>query len=110
VDGAGRLVISNAAPPGITIYNNAAGASGNVAPAAEIVGSNTGLSTPDQILLNRTGTGTLYNIDPGAARVAVFTNLSSSTGNIAPNRIITGPSTTLSVAGQPVGVALDTTR
>lgn len=110
VDGGGRLVVSNAAPPSLTIYNNAAGANGNVAPAAEIVGSNTGFSVPDQIIVNTAGTGSLYNADPGAARVAIFSSLSSSTGNIAPTRTISGPSTTLTVVGQPVGVALDTTR
>ncbi len=110
IDGAGRLVVSNASSHNITIYNNAAGATGNLAPSAEIVGSNTGLSVPDQIILNTAGTGSLYNADPGAARIAVFSNLSSSTGNIAPGRAIVGPSTTLTVAGQPVGLALDTTR
>ena len=78
-------------------------------PAAEIVGSNTGFGVPDQIVVNTTGTGSVYNADPGAARVAIF-NLSTAGGNIAPNRTIFGPSTTLTVAGQPVGVALDTTR
>lgn len=110
VDGSGRLVVSNASPPSITIFNNAAGVSGNVGPAAEFVGSNTGFSAPDQIVVNTAGTGTLYNADPGAARIAVFTNLSSSTGNVGPARTITGPATTLTVPGQPVGLALDTTR
>ena len=51
-----------------------------------------------------------YNADPGAARVAVFANLNTATGNIAPTRSIIGASTGLTVGGQPVGVALDTTR
>jgi hypothetical protein len=110
LDGLGRLVVSNAAPPGITIYNNAATANGNIAPAAEIVGSNTGMSVPDQIVVNTSGTGSLYNADSGAARVAVFSNLNTATGNIAPTRAIVGASTGLTVGGQPVGVALDTTR
>ncbi|MGC2696167.1 MAG: hypothetical protein WA738_10280 [Candidatus Angelobacter sp.] len=110
VDGLGRLVISNTASASMTIYPNAAGANGNIAPAAEIVGSNTGFSSPDQIILNTAGTGSVYNADPGAARVAIFGNLSTATGNIAPTRTITGPSTTLTTAGRPVGVALDITR
>lgn len=110
IDGSGRLVVSNASPPSITIYSNAAGANGNVPPAAEITGSNTGFNTPDQIVVDHSGTGTLYNADPGAARIAIFGSLSSATGNIAPTRAISGASTTLTVAGAPVGVALDTTR
>jgi hypothetical protein len=115
VDGAGRLIVSNVGngttiPPTITIYANAATADGNLAPVAEITGSNTGMVTPDQIVVDRTGTGTLYNADPGAARVAAFGNLSTATSNIAPTRSIKGPSTGLTVGSQPVGVALDTTR
>jgi hypothetical protein len=111
IDGSGRLVVSNASPANITIYTNAAVANGNIAPVAEISGSNTGLSFPDQIVVNTAGTGSLYNADPGGTpRVAVFANLSTATGNIAPTRSITGPNTGLTVAGRPVGVALDTTR
>jgi phage baseplate assembly protein gpV len=110
LDGAGRLVVSNATAKSITIYNNAATATGNIAPSAEIVGSNTGFSVPDQIVVNPAGTGSVYNADPGAARVAVYGSLSTATGNIAPTRSISGPSTTLTTGGQPVGVALDTTR
>jgi len=110
IDGAGRLIVSNASPASITVYANAAIASGNIAPVAEITGSNTGFSVPDQIVVNPSGTGTLYNADPGAARVAIYANLSTANGNIAPTRSITGANTTLTTGGQPVGVALDNTR
>ena len=114
IDGGGRLVVSNASTtsPSITIYNNAATANANLAPAAEISGSNTKFGVPSQIVVDTTGLGTLYNADPGVGRVAIFSNLSSATGteNIAPNRIIFGPGTTLTVAGAPHGVALDRTR
>jgi hypothetical protein len=110
IDGAGRLIVSNALPASITAYANAAIANGNIAPVAEIAGSNTGFSVPDQIAVNTTGTGTLYNADPGAARIAIFTNFSTTNGNVAPTRSINGTSTTLTTGGQPVGVALDNTR
>lgn len=105
IDGAGRLVVSNSSPASITIY--AAGASANQAPIAQIAGTNTGMSVPDQIAVNTSGTGSVYNADPGAARVAVFANLNSLTGTVsnAPARAITG----LPTAGA-VGVALDNTR
>jgi len=109
IDGAGRLVVSNASPPSITIYPNAATADGDIAPVATIAGASTGLSTPDQIFIDATGTGTLYNADPGAARVAVWSNLNTANGNIQPTRAISGALTGLT-AGGPVGLALDTTR
>jgi hypothetical protein len=109
VDGAGRLVVSNASPASITIYANAATADGDISPVATIAGANTGLSVPDQIFVDRTGTGTLYNADPGAARVAVWGNLNTVNGNTQPTRIISGAATGLT-AGGPVGLALDTTR
>jgi len=109
VDGLGRLVVSNASPPSITIYSNAATADGDIAPVAEIAGANTGLSIPDQIFVDTTGTGTLYNADPGAARVAVFANFNTAGGNIPPTRTISGANTGLTASG-PVGLALDKTR
>lgn len=110
IDGLGRLVVSNASPPSITIYNNAATANGNVAPTAEITGSSTLLTTPAQIVVDPTGTGTLYTADPGLAAITIFANLSSATGNDVASRVVSGSATTLTVAGQPAGVALDTTR
>ncbi len=109
VDGAGRLVVSNASPPSITIYANAATADNDIAPVAEIKGASTGLSVPTQILVDITGSGTLYNADPGAARVAVWGNLNTANGNIAPTRTIFGANTGISASGQ-LGLALDTTR
>jgi hypothetical protein len=112
LDGLGRLVVSNSsnAAPSITIYANAATANGNVAPTGEIKGANTGFNFPDQIAVDPTGTGTVYNVDSGAARIAAFGNLSTANGNIAPTRSISGTSTGLTTAGRPEGLALDNTR
>lgn len=109
VDGLGRLVVSNALAPSITIYANAATADADIAPVAEIKGTNTGLSVPTQIFVDTTGTGTLYIADPGAARVAVFANLNTATGNIAPTRFIGGTATGITASGQ-LGLAFDNTR
>lgn len=109
VDGAGRLVVSNALAPSITIYANAATADGDIAPVAQISGASTGLSVPTQIFVDTTGTGTLYNVDPGAARVAIWGNFNTANGNIAPSRIISGANTGITASGQ-LGVALDNTR
>jgi hypothetical protein len=109
LDGAGRLVVSNSLAPSITIYANAATADGDIAPVAEIKGTNTGLSVPTQIFVDTTGTGTLYNVDPGAARVAVWSNLNTANGNIAPTRTISGANTGITASGQ-LGLAFDRTR
>lgn len=109
VDGAGRLVVSNSLAPSVTIYANAATADNNVAPVAEIKGPNTGLSVPTQIFVDTTGSGTLYVADPGAARVAVWSNLNTANGNIAPTRTFFGTNTGITASGQ-LGLALDTTR
>jgi hypothetical protein len=109
VDGAGRLVVSNALAPSITIYANAATADGDIAPVAEIAGANTGISVPTQVFVDTMGSGTLYNADPGAARVAVWGNLNTTNGNTAPTRVIGGAATGITVSGQ-LGVAFDNTR
>lgn len=109
IDQSGRLVVSNAAPPSITIYGNAATANGNLAPAATISGSSTGLDSPNQIALDIRGTGTLYIADPSASRITIYSSFATATGNIAPNRIISGAGTALT-GNSPVGVAIDTTR
>jgi hypothetical protein len=103
------LVVSNSLAPSVTIYANAATADGDIAPVAEIAGANTGLSVPTQIFVDPTGSGTLYNADPGAARVAVWANLNTANSNTAPTRVIKGTATGISASGQ-LGLALDTTR
>jgi sugar lactone lactonase YvrE len=114
IDGAGRLVVSNSptntTQSSITIYSNAATITGNIAPLGEIKGSTTGLTNPDQLVVDKTGTSTIYNADSGAGRVAIFANTGTATGNIAPTRTISGASTGLSVASRPQGVAFDATR
>jgi len=99
-------------PASITVYPaSAITAGGNIAPVAQISGSNTGFQTPMQIVVDPFGTGTAYLADSTAAKVAVYANFNTATGNInaAPNRSISGVSAGFT-AGGPVGVALDNTR
>jgi hypothetical protein len=110
LDGAGRLIVSNGSAKSITIYNGAATVSANTPPSAEIVGSNTTFSVPNQIAVDTRGTGTLYIADPGAAKIQIYGSLSSTNGNVAPTRSIVGPNTAITAASQAVGVAVDTTR
>ncbi|HEY6970059.1 MAG TPA: hypothetical protein VJA94_12705 [Candidatus Angelobacter sp.] len=115
IDSTGRLVVSNFAPtPSITIYANAAGVNGNVAPVATISGSNTTLNGPTQLTINSVAAGgELFVGDPFGGNIPVFGSISTIAGtqNIAPTRNITGANTTITSGGPNArGVAIDTTR
>jgi hypothetical protein len=116
IDNSGRLLVSNAQGSNITIYSGAASISGDVAPVATIGGSNTGMLSPTQIVLNNTTTtGDLYIADGVAARVVIFANIGSTSGNINATRTITGSQTGLDRSGgvgpaTAKGIALDTAR
>src|SRR5258708_37351259 len=57
IDGAGTLVGSNASSHNITIYNNAAVATGNLAPSAQIVCSNSGATVHEPSIVKTAGPG-----------------------------------------------------
>lgn len=113
VDGSNRLIVSNFSPPSIAVFANASTATGNVTPTGVISGSATTLVGPNQIALNPgVGAGDLYVADPFGGEVAVFSNIGTAGGNVAPIRNITGSSTQLARSGGATarGVAIDTTR
>jgi len=111
LDGSNHLIVGNAASPvSITVYPNASAATGDVTPIINITGSNTHLQTPGQIALNRNvGNGELYVADPLAASILVFTNVTTTGGNVAPARVISGANTGLT-ASAINGVAIDPSR
>ena len=110
IDGSGRLVVSNSSPPSITVYAAAATANGNISPVATISGGNTGFVSPNQIAFDTTARDTLYIADPGSGSIMVFTSFITANGNLAPTRVISGASTTLSATGLNSGIALDINR
>jgi 6-phosphogluconolactonase (cycloisomerase 2 family) len=110
IDGFGRLVVSNSSPASITVYPAAATANGNISPVATISGGNTRLVSPNQIAFDTTARDTLYVADPGSGSILVFTSFTIANGNLAPTRVISGASTTLSATGLNSGIALDFTR
>jgi len=75
-------------------------ASGNVAPAETITGSNTGLFEPDSLALDKNGY--IYAASDSGATVDVFAP--NSHGNAKPSRTIGGPKVTL---GATEGLAID---
>lgn len=104
IDGAGRLIVSNAGNASISIYTNATTINGNISPVTVIGGGQTTLVAPAQIAVDpTTNAGELYIADTRANEVAVFSNITTAVGNpinASPNRNITGITT-------PRGVAID---
>ncbi|HZD94611.1 MAG TPA: hypothetical protein VE133_10180 [Candidatus Sulfotelmatobacter sp.] len=110
LDASGRIIVSNSSTPAsITAYPNASSTTGDIVPVANITGSNTQLQAPGQIALNRNvSNGELFVLDPLAASVLVFSNMSTNTGNVAPARTIKGSNTGL--AASVNGLAIDPSR
>jgi hypothetical protein len=81
-------------------FDNAFTANNNVAPAATISGAATQLATPTYLALDA-GADRLFVADRSSASILVFDQISTRTGNIAPNRVISGLATNLFVPVQP---------
>lgn len=110
IDPSGNLVVTNIGNGSITVYSNAATATGNQTPVSVIQGAATTLASPVQIIQSST-TNEVYVADSTAGAVLVFSGIAGLSGNASPTRSITGPATGLT--GTPAGargVALDPTR
>lgn len=103
-DAAGNLYVvndgSSCCGAGNTITVYAAGASGNAAPMATIVGNLTGLNVPSGITVDVAGH--LYVSNKGGNSLTIYS--AGATGNVAPTAMIVGSNTGLS---GPIGIALD---
>src|SRR5436309_2555012 len=103
-DAAGNLYVANAGNSccglgnSITVYG--AGARGDAAPTATIVGGNTGLDAPSGVALD--AAGHLYVANADGNSITVYG--SRATGNATPSATIRGGGTGLN---RPVGIALD---
>lgn len=103
----GKLYVANAGDDSILRFDNAASANSNLAPAAIISGTNSGLNAPNYIFLDSTN-DRLYVTNQGGASILVFDSASTlTTGDPAPTRTITGANTGLTI---PVDVAVDAVR
>jgi hypothetical protein len=97
----GKLYVSNgfnATVPSVTVY--APGAQGNAAPLADIAGSSTLMQEPDDLAVD--SAGAVYVTDASAIHgPAVLEWTAGATGNVAPNALLQGASTTFNA---PEGV------
>jgi hypothetical protein len=102
----GKLYVSNQNVSSIVRFDNALSANGNVAPAATIAGSNTGLSSPQFMILDTTA-DRLFVANLTASSILIWDTISTRNGNIAPTRTLSGANTGLT---NPIAVALDKAR
>ena len=109
LDSSGNIYVANLNGPSVTVYPALGSSTGllNEAPSATISGSNTGLSYPQGIAVD--SSGSIYVADPLAASVFVYPPLGSSAGllNEAPTATISGSDTGLV---SPEDIALDSSR
>src|SRR5437762_6703757 len=103
---AGKIYVSNAPGNSIVRFDNALTVTGNITPGATISGASTQLAAPQYMLLD-TVNNRLFVANQGASSVIVFENASTKTGNVTPERTISGNATQLV---SPVDVALDSGR
>jgi hypothetical protein len=92
-----------ATPNSILRFSQALSANGDVQPAATISGSATQLSSPRFLHVDTT-TDRLFVANNGNKSILMFSNASTTNGNIAPSAVLAGNATGLS---SPVDVAID---
>jgi len=97
----GILYVSTSAA--IQHFNSAFTINGNVAPAVTISGAATALSSPSRLVVDPTA-NRLFVASSGVSSILIFENASTTSGNIAPTRIISGASTLLAT---PTDLAFD---
>lgn len=102
----GKLYVTSGSQNSIVRFDNAFTATGNVAPAANVSGVATGLSLPVYLALDSTA-DRLFVASRSNASIVIFDQASTKTGNVAPNRVISGAATNL---GTPTDVSLDKSR
>lgn len=100
----GKLYVTNDSGNSIVRFDHAFTANGNVTPAANISGSSTQLLSPKYIFLDATA-DRLFVANSGGSNILVFDNISTKTGNVSPNRVISA--TTLAT---PTVLTLDKGR
>jgi 6-phosphogluconolactonase (cycloisomerase 2 family) len=96
VQGTGKYL-----PPAIRVYS--IDANGDAKPLRSITGAKTQLNWPAAMKFNPDN-GDLYVANDIGRSVLVFANASNANGDVAPARVIKGPSTLLR---NPTGIALD---
>lgn len=103
---AGKIYVSNPTTNSVVRFDSGLTATGNITPGATISGAATQLSSP-QYMLADTANNRLFVANKGASSVLIFETASTKTGNVSPERTISGAATQLV---SPVDLALDSGR
>lgn len=103
-----ELYVTEFVPASILVHSKTA--SGNTAPLRTIMGSATGLTSPQGIAVDSVN-GELFVADgPFGGLEAVFVYSKTASGNVAPLRTLTGATTGLSfILNESIGFAVDLT-
>jgi hypothetical protein len=104
--GTGSVYVSNTSTNTVLRFGNASGVNGNATPTASIAGSATQLSTPQYLAVDTTN-DRLFVANQGTSAILIFEHASTKSGNVVPDRIISGANTLLV---SPADVQLDATR
>jgi hypothetical protein len=96
----GKLYVTSGSQNAILRFDNAFTSTGNVAPAATISGASTSLATPVYLALD-SAADRLFVANRSSASILVFDQISTRSGNVAPNRVISGSATNLIIPIQP---------
>src|SRR5205807_2588728 len=102
----GKIYVSNAANNSSVRFDNALTVTGNAAVGASISGASTQLAAPQYLLLD-VPNNRLFVANQGASSVVIFESANTRTGNVTPDRTISGPATLLA---SPVDLAVDSGR
>jgi len=98
LDAHGNIYVTNlyaTAPVGNSVTVYAAGANGNAAPIATIIGGNTGLENPNGIALD--AEGNIYVANEGSNSVTIYAAGPKGTTNATPTATISGANTGFAV-------------
>lgn len=98
-----RLYVLEADVPAVFVWDLASTVDGDTAPTRTVSGMNTGFSFPWGIAVD-VGRNILYVADESADAVFIFDAANTLDGDVAPNRTLTGPGSTVT---SPAGIDVD---
>ena len=86
-----RLFVSDATigADAVKVFDNASSLNGSVAAARTITGGNTQLGQPGNLIVDSTGRLIVSNFSP--AKITVYSNAATTSGNVTPSGAVTSP-------------------
>lgn len=85
--GADRLYLADPATPAIAVFDNASALNGSTAASRTIVGTNTQLTQPGNLIVDSSNRLLVSNFSP--PRIIIFSNAATTSGNVSPAGTLT---------------------